>query len=62
MITRRVRSPKTAQGHLQEAELWWRENRDDPKILVDDIEEAIFVIARLPGVGSTYALSKGPRA
>jgi hypothetical protein len=60
VITRRVRFTKTAQGHLQEAKLWWRENRDDPNILVDDIEEAIFVIARLPRVGSTYALARSP--
>ena len=60
MTTRRVRFTKTAQGHLQQAKQWWRENRDEPDILVEDIEEAIFVIARLPGVGSAYTSSNVP--
>jgi hypothetical protein len=44
-----------ARGHLREAKKWWRENRADQDTLAEDVEDALFVIARLPGAGAPYA-------
>jgi plasmid stabilization system protein ParE len=52
---RRVRFTRTAREHLRESKKWWRENRADQATLVEDVEDALFVIARLPGAGSPYA-------
>ena len=48
MIVRRVRFTKTARGQLRQAKKWWRENRSHQDVLAEDVEEALFVIARLP--------------
>jgi plasmid stabilization system protein ParE len=57
VTVRRVRFTKTAKLHLQQVKEWWRENRDRPNVLAEDVEDALFIIARLPGVGSPYERS-----
>jgi plasmid stabilization system protein ParE len=58
VTVRRVRFTGTARSQLREAKEWWGENRAHPKVLAEDVEEALFVIARLPGAGSPYV--RGP--
>jgi hypothetical protein len=60
VTVRRVRFTRTARGQLREAKKWWQENRTHPDVLADDVEEALFVISRLPGVGSPYGRSPVP--
>jgi plasmid stabilization system protein ParE len=60
VTVRRVRFTSTARGHVREAKEWWRDNRTDQDLLADDIEEALFVIARLPGAGSPYLRASLP--
>jgi hypothetical protein len=60
VTVRRVRFTGTARGQLREAKNWWRENRPHLEVLTEDVEEALFVIARLPGAGSPYVRSPFP--
>lgn len=55
MTVRKVRFTGTARQQLHEAKKWWRENRAHQEVLSEDIDEALFVIARLPGVGAPYS-------
>jgi hemolysin-activating ACP:hemolysin acyltransferase len=34
---------------------WWRENRIHGEIFAEELEEALGVVALLPGAGATYA-------
>jgi hypothetical protein len=49
---RRVRFTQTAQGHVRREKLWWLENRDYPEIFADELEQAVRLLAVLPGTGT----------
>jgi plasmid stabilization system protein ParE len=51
---RRVRFTKTARRHVRQLREWWQENSDRPAILHDDLEDALALLSRLPGIGSPY--------
>ena len=54
MNWRRVRFTATAQRHVQREKTWWLEHRDHPEIFASELEEALQVVALLPGAGSVY--------
>jgi plasmid stabilization system protein ParE len=51
---RRVLFTQTAQGHVRREKLWWLENRDYPEIFADELEQAVRLLAVLPGAGTLY--------
>ena len=34
---------------------WWLANRDHPEVFAEELEQALKIVARLPGMGSVYA-------
>ena len=62
MTVRRVRFTGIARGQLRETKKWWRENRTPPEVFAEDVEEALFVVARLPGAGLPYVRSPVPKS
>ena len=60
MKQRRVSFTRTAQRHVAQERAWWLENRDHPEVFVEELEQALKVIAVLPGVGTPYAKSPIP--
>ena len=60
MIRRRIRFSKTARKHLRLLRKWWLENADHPEILHNDLQEAIAMLAALPGIGSPYPSAPVP--
>lgn len=61
MTRRKVRFTATAREHLRLFKLWWQENSAYPEILSEDLEEAIGMLALLPGIGSPYSAARIPR-
>jgi plasmid stabilization system protein ParE len=51
---RRVRFTATAQQHVRREKTWWIENRIHQDVFVAEFEEAIRVLALLPGAGAAY--------
>jgi plasmid stabilization system protein ParE len=51
---RRVRFTATAQGHVRREKLWWLENRTHTEVFSSELEEAIRILAFLPGAGTPY--------
>ena len=54
MKLRVVRFTRTAQRHVQRQKAWWIENRINHEVFANEFEEAVRVIALLPGVGTAY--------
>jgi plasmid stabilization system protein ParE len=57
---RRVRFTSTAQKHVEREKAWWLENRDHAEAFAEELEQALKIIAILPGAGSPYAKSPIP--
>ena len=55
MKQRHVSFTRTAQRHVAQEKAWWLENRDYPEVFVEELTQALKVIAVLPGAG--YARS-----
>jgi hypothetical protein len=51
---RRVRFTATAQQHVHREKAWWSENRIHEDVFVAELEEALRLIAILPGAGKSY--------
>lgn len=54
MNPRRVRFTATAQRHVRREKGWWIENRIHQDVFVTEFEEALRVLAILPGAGTAY--------
>ena len=54
MNRRRVRFTATAQRHVRREKAWWIENRIHQDVFVAEFEEALRVLAFLPGAGTPY--------
>ena len=50
----RVRFATTAQGHVRREKEWWLEDRIHADVFVTEFEEALRVLAWLPGAGTPY--------
>jgi plasmid stabilization system protein ParE len=57
---RRVRFTATAREHVRREKAWWLANRDKPDVFIEELEQALKIIATLPGAGSLYAQSPIP--
>jgi hypothetical protein len=58
--TRRVSFTLTARRHVEQQQAWWRENRDYPELFAEELDQALKIIAMLPGAGTLYAQSPIP--
>ena len=54
MKQRRVRFTATAQRHVRREKLWWVENRIHTEVSATEFEEALRILAVLPGAGTAY--------
>lgn len=54
MTPRIVRFTSTAQEHVRREKAWWLRNRTHTDILAAELEQALKVIAVLPGAGTLY--------
>lgn len=54
MRERRVRFTATARAHIGRERQWWLEHRDYPEIFAAALEDAVKILAVLPGVGNPY--------
>ncbi len=54
MNVRRVRFTATAQRHVRREKAWWIENRIHQDVFAAEVEEALRVLAFLPGAGTPY--------
>jgi plasmid stabilization system protein ParE len=57
---RGVRFTATAQEHVRREKVWWLANRDHPVVFIEELEQALQIIAALPGAGTLYAQSPIP--
>jgi plasmid stabilization system protein ParE len=51
---RRVRVTATAQEHIRREKAWWLANRTHSEIFATELEEAVRILAVLPGAGTSY--------
>jgi hypothetical protein len=51
---RRVRFTATARAQVAREKLWWLENRIHTEIFAAEFEEALRIVAFLPGAGTSY--------
>ena len=54
MNQRRVRFTATARAQVTREKRWWLENRIHTEILATELEEALRIVAFLPGAGTSY--------
>jgi plasmid stabilization system protein ParE len=54
LTDRRVLFTTTAREHVGREQQWWLENRDDRELFALELEEAVALVARLPGAGTSY--------
>ena len=54
MTVRRVRFTATANRHLTREHAWWLANRDYTELFATELEQAIRVLAVIPGAGTAY--------
>ena len=54
MNPRRVRFTATARRHVRREKEWWLENRIHADVFVTEFEEALRILAWLPGAGTSY--------
>jgi hypothetical protein len=57
---RRIRFTVTAQDHVRRETAWWLANRDHADVFATELEQAIKIVAMLPGAGTPYAQSPVP--
>jgi plasmid stabilization system protein ParE len=57
---RHVRFTATAQEHVRREKAWWLANRDHPDVFTEELEQALQIIAALPGAGTLYPQSPVP--
>ena len=60
MKNRRLRFTATAQEHVRREKAWWLANRDHTDVFTGELEQALQIIAALPGAGTLYAQSPIP--
>ena len=60
MKNRRIRFTATAQGHVRRETAWWLANRDHSDVFAEELEQALKIVAMLPGAGTPYAQSPVP--
>lgn len=60
MTPRRVRFTATAQEHVRREKTWWLENRMYTEIFATELEDAVKVLAILPGAGTPYQYADVP--
>ena len=58
MTDRRVRFTATARRHVTREHTWWLENRDYRELFATEVEQAVRVLAVLPGAGTPYIHTK----
>lgn len=58
MTDRHVRFTATARRHLEREHTWWLENRDYRELFATELEQAVRVLAVLPGAGTLYTQTK----
>jgi hypothetical protein len=56
---RLVQFTATARRHVLRERDWWAANREHVEIFASDLNRAIDLIAKLPGVSSRYAQAPG---
>jgi hypothetical protein len=54
LIPRRVRFTATAQQHVRRERAWWIENRIHRDVFSAEFDEALRLLALLPGAGTAY--------
>ena len=54
MTPRRVRFTRTAEEHVTREKAWWLENRTHIDIFATEVEQALTIVAVLPGAGTSY--------
>jgi plasmid stabilization system protein ParE len=57
---RHVSFTLTAQQHVAHEKAWWLANRDHPEVFAEELEQALKILAMLPGAGTVYASSPVP--
>jgi plasmid stabilization system protein ParE len=57
---RRLRFTATAQEHVRREKAWWLANREHTDVFTGELEQALQLIAALPGAGTLYAQSPIP--
>lgn len=57
---RRLRFTATAQEHVRREKAWWWANRDHTDVFTEEVEQALRIIAALPGAGTPYPQSPVP--
>ena len=60
MKNRRLRFTATAQEHVRREKAWWLANRDHTDVFTKELEQALRIIAALPGAGTPYPQSPVP--
>ena len=60
MKNRLIRFTATAQEHVRREKAWWLANRDHTDVFTEELEQALKVIAILPGAGTLYQRSPVP--
>ena len=60
MKNRRLRFTATAQEHVRREKAWWLANRDHTDVFTEELEQALRIIAALPGAGTPYPQSPVP--
>ena len=54
MTERCVRFTATGREHVTREQQWWLENRDYQHLFAAELEEAVALVARLPGAGTLH--------
>ena len=60
MKQRHVSFTLTARKHVTREKTWWLENRDYPDVFAEELEQALKIVAVLPGAGTVYPASPVP--
>jgi hypothetical protein len=55
---RRVRFTATARAHIVRERQWWLQHRDYPEIFAAELEQAVKILAVLPGAGTPYSATE----
>lgn len=54
MTGRPVRFTETATSHVERERTWWLDNRDHQGLFATELENAVQILALLPGAGTPY--------
>jgi hypothetical protein len=57
---RQIQFTAPAQEHVRREKAWWLTDRDHPGVFTEELEQALQIIAVLPGAGTLYAQSAVP--